>query len=856
MERASTGGRANWAGAAFELQLGVEFCVNILVGDAAGLAPGAARRVQLQAPEPVDDLVLEFETGTCWAIQAKAGPSIRVEWNPDRPFGKALRQLYHGATSGQIDLAPDSLDQVVLAVDHRAPGSVTDFGHWVARARHHHTWERFAAACTNQAEREWVRQLPALVATEPDDELLTFLRRLYVRRRPAADEWRSDLRGRLRAFGVPDNSTADRVLDVLLARVAEVAPDAGQLDYDDLRRACEGIPGVPRPGPPPFRLFRHPTEDELYRELHMPPVRLDHFVERPELAKALGSNQGVLVAGRPGSGKSHALIKLALARPEWPVVVVAGHFREDDQGRLAAQLRRVHGPVQILWDDVQDKPDLFADAVLRLNERAGDVRVLAAYREQYEGTVRERVTPDLCRRAGLPPEPLRLQPFDESQAAQMAQAVVEALALGLDADARDAFARHIRRGDGGPLFALSIGLLLQERETQAGRVHAADVTGLPDDLLDAWRHLYQRLADRPNGFAMQSLLSVLRFLHQIDCSLHVRLAELLFTHVLQYSRGEFGGAARTLAREGWLRREEDAFVAHDVTLEAATGEADNFQRFIQFAWEGMDGAPRSLGALRDAAGRFFYGQIALARSKGERRHAAEAAVRFGTRAIADFRAVHSPAELAMSLNNASISYSALAGQEETRDGRVQLLEQAVAAIEEAARLYRDLGLRAELAASLNNASGCYSDLAGQEEMREGRVQLLQQAVAAIEEAVTIHRDLGLRAKLATFLNNASLRYSDLAGQEETREGRGQLLEQAVAAIEEAARLSRDLGLRAELAMSLNNASGCYSDLAGQEATREGRVQLPRIPKVIPTFRPPTLHASRGAKNRLAKSALL
>ncbi|MBU0703507.1 MAG: hypothetical protein KKC18_06530, partial [Chloroflexi bacterium] len=104
MERSSIGGRANWAGAAFELRLGVEFCVYILVGEYAGLGPGAASRVQLQAPQVVDDLVLEFETGSRWAVQAKAGPSVRVEWNPDRPFGQALRQLYAGAASGQIDL--------------------------------------------------------------------------------------------------------------------------------------------------------------------------------------------------------------------------------------------------------------------------------------------------------------------------------------------------------------------------------------------------------------------------------------------------------------------------------------------------------------------------------------------------------------------------------------------------------------------------------------------------------------------------------------------------------------------------------------------------------------------------------
>ena len=89
MEPSSTGGRANWAGAAFELRLGVQFCVYILMGEYAGLAPGAARRVQFQAPGIVDDLVLEFD-GATWAVQAKSGSSVRVEWNPGSPFGHIL----------------------------------------------------------------------------------------------------------------------------------------------------------------------------------------------------------------------------------------------------------------------------------------------------------------------------------------------------------------------------------------------------------------------------------------------------------------------------------------------------------------------------------------------------------------------------------------------------------------------------------------------------------------------------------------------------------------------------------------------------------------------------------------------
>jgi hypothetical protein len=74
MARASrSGGVANWSGADFELRLAVQYCVYMLVGESAGLDAGAVSSVQMQAPEPIDDVVMRFESGTKWAIQAKAG---------------------------------------------------------------------------------------------------------------------------------------------------------------------------------------------------------------------------------------------------------------------------------------------------------------------------------------------------------------------------------------------------------------------------------------------------------------------------------------------------------------------------------------------------------------------------------------------------------------------------------------------------------------------------------------------------------------------------------------------------------------------------------------------------------------
>jgi tetratricopeptide (TPR) repeat protein len=123
------------------------------------------------------------------------------------------------------------------------------------------------------------------------------------------------------------------------------------------------------------------------------------------------------------------------------------------------------------------------------------------------------------------------------------------------------------------------------------------------------------------------------------------------------------------------------------------------------------------------------------------------------------------------LNNASNRYSYLAGLEETKEARKEQLDKAVDYIEEAIGIRRELGLKAEVAMSLNNASSFYSYLAGLEETKEAREEQIDKAVDYIEEASGIYKELGLKAEVATTLNNASNRYSYLAGLEETKEAR-------------------------------------------------------------------------------------
>ncbi|HEY6310674.1 MAG TPA: tetratricopeptide repeat protein [Streptosporangiaceae bacterium] len=135
-------------------------------------------------------------------------------------------------------------------------------------------------------------------------------------------------------------------------------------------------------------------------------------------------------------------------------------------------------------------------------------------------------------------------------------------------------------------------------------------------------------------------------------------------------------------------------------------------------------------------------------------------------------------------------------------------EEALAAIEEAVTIYRQLAearpdaFLPGLAGSLNNQSASLADLGRREE-----------ALAAIEQAVTTYRQLAearpdaFLPDLAASLNNQSIRLADLGRREE-----------ALAAIEEAVTIRRQLAqarpdaFLPDLATSLNNLANALSQL--------------------------------------------
>ena len=177
-------------------------------------------------------------------------------------------------------------------------------------------------------------------------------------------------------------------------------------------------------------------------------------------------------------------------------------------------------------------------------------------------------------------------------------------------------------------------------------------------------------------------------------------------------------------------------------------------------------------------------------------------------------------------------------------------EEALAAIDEAVSIRRDLAVaqpdtfRPDLASSLSNQSTRLAELGSREE-----------ALAAIEEAVSIRRNLaatqpdGFGPDLAASLNNLSSCLAELGRHEE-----------ALAAIEEAAaiyRTARREAFDSELAASLNNQSVFLAELGRYEealaAIEEAAATYRNLAAAHPdAFRPDLAMSLHNVSGRLAQ----
>lgn len=720
----------------------------MLVGDLAGLLPGPVSLVQPQAPDTVDDLVVHFSSGTKWVIQAKAG-RVGVSWSAASSFGKAIRQLHQGAATRQIDLSPESLDRLELAVNENAARAVVAFGSWLEKARQHVTWTAFAAASTSTQERASCYNLPRLLRTETNNVLLLFLQKLFVRQQSSQDIWRQQLRQLLVSAGLPNAAEAERAINVLSKCVSDASPYRGQLSLEKIREACKdaGVAGLPYVSSrivPSFRVVREIKTRDLESLFYMNPVRVDRFIERPELKLESGLNKNIVVMGKPGSGKSASLIHIANTLKTRDAVVVLRGFTVNDINTLL--LGTPKDPYLLIWDDVHLKRAVFADLIEKLFERRDPVQILCSSRYEEGQDMRQ-----LSDRAAF--NVIHLQDFQKQQAEEMSVVVARTLKLRIEPQAIKQFTEHLLRGDGGPLFAVAMGLSLQAHAS--GSIRPDDITGLPDKLVAVWRDLYGSLDSRPH---LQSLLHCLRFLHEINCPFRIDLCKLLYTEVLGRTREDFRLAVELLERGHWIGQTGNNLTCHDVSLEALPIRSESFADFVDFAKSSYEDTGTTLALLRvclvshywDTRPRFHESESVSEATEKRIQAVTAEGVELGHHAIASLRASGDQPDLAKALQQTALGLYYLQG---TRLEDINRRRQGCIYAEESARIYRDLGAKHDQGLSLIYASMIYCDLgmldfaetaqkSGEKPARKTLGGWVLRALQSVEEAADLFRALG------------------------------------------------------------------------------------------------------------------
>jgi predicted RNA-binding protein YlxR (DUF448 family) len=590
---------------------------------------------------------------------------------------------------------------------------------------------------------------------------------------------------------------------------------------DDVwRETCArlGIPGD-RPG---YRLIE-PYDRELVRAaLQARPAEwLGRLIELREWEKLSGEVHNQIVLGKPGAGKTTTLLfQLERAQPQ-KVLVVESDFRE---GKVEELLDYAAGGGVIVFDDAHAMPDqvraLMGALLARqrdvpgVSDRYQNVRLLLAARSQEWADVQTRLPSTQMQDLSLLGDSqIRLGALTRAQCRALVAACCDAWNLAAEPRLIEHAADVAAERDASPLYVLSMLAPVRAREDRTLRdEHLAH---LPPDVLNLWRLYWSQLST-----AQQCVLRLVKLFAVTAAPANLDLFNAA-VRTFGLPLHEVSASLDQLESALWISRDDVLPSSLDVQIEAIPMGSNDLTVWDAFVRE-VPAASAEKVQLHNGTG--VYHLSVRAPRMGTQAQRAEALRKAQEHfsSVSRIAAGAGSSLHALALNNNSICYADLAGLEGAREGRAAWLRKAVTAVEEAAAIYRELRLRGDLASSLNNISNRYSDLAELETNREGRAAWLRKAMVAVEEAVAIYRELGVQGDLASSLNNVSIRYSDLAGLETTREAHAGWLQKANTTGEESVAINRELGARSDLARCLNTVSNSYSDLAGLETTREGR----------------------------------
>ena len=607
----------------------------------------------------------------------------------------------------------------------------------------------------------------------------------------------------------------------LVGRVQEscdaLAPAAAQ--FDDLREELQTC-RARLLEPLPIRhtviraLGRPDAADRLMRafDLHPEKVYLNGLIERKELLQQAAPGANTLVTGIPGAGKTTLMHQIVMRDRAEAVVVVDKGFGSSDDHLRYLLVEDLPETFTLVYDNIQFSPEPFQKAVFELQQIfGGRMRLLCACRTA------DLDSDPMCGAAGFR-EALHLSSevavpeLSAGEAAGVVSLCEMSWGITVEEQVREWLIKRGGRAYATPFYFISMLAPIRAKDDRtAGLV---DILALPEPedtsqhIVCIWSDYWGRLGDREHD-----LLRSIRIIRDMGMTPDTAMVGLVAEGVFGWVARDQRGATERLGSLLWLSRSGlGVFSCYDVQLEAVDLRPRDHDAFVKWAID-FSGAEEMRLRLLNQGGVMEYDRHFGAATAAERAHALNLAASLWERGATACVTEERARDRAGFLNNASSCYSDLAAAAEDVGERREWLKRAEDAIEKAIAIRTRLNLPADLASSLNNASNRYLDLAAAVEGAEERRGRLQQAVDAIEKAVDLYARLNLSANLAGSLNNASECYASLASAAEGVEERREWLGKAVDAIEKAVGLHERLNLPADLAMSLNNASDHYSDLA-------------------------------------------
>ena len=604
--------------------------------------------------------------------------------------------------------------------------------------------------------------------------------KIFKKKGKSEKELLKDVIQELKKSGIGDDilkeitEKEDRILSVSLEYYSKISEDTAEIKrlsnllnekVDEMKRETIKISektaellnivsgfGLPRT----YGIFKRDL-DGVRDALYIRPTIIEGYIERPEI-EGLTAYQNIRMSGKPGSGKTTTIYKIIERSNPELVVLIMDAFTETDVNRLLRE--DLEDNFLLVWDDFHVRPTLFMDTIYKLRNTFKKFYVLCAARSTEIEKINEEIPIEFWGKVNLT-EVIELQELERGQNIELIRLCCEELNIEANEEVVLSLAEKNERSAGTPLYIVSV--LIEFRD---GKIRMGDIENLPEDVVKLWKEIYFPGLSGDE----KAVLYCLKLLKLIHTPPFKEIVSKMWKNVFEKSKADLFSAIESLERKLWLKEKEDTYSSFDVQLEAVEIRKGMFKEFETFV--------RS--------------------NELEQKYQS------------------------LLLFNLSYYYSEKIKESKTRAELSSNLSKSISCIEEAIGIYKELGLKAEVATSLNNASNRYSDLAGLEVAKEARKDKLDKAVEYIEEAIGIRRELGLTADVAASLNNASNRYYSLAALEETKEARKERLDKAILYIEEAMGIYKELGLTADVAMSLNNASGFYSDLAGLGETKEAR----------------------------------